>query len=181
MEIQMYFKNMTDVLLKPKATIKKNKNIDLGQGLMYYLIASFIAGIGIALMTLGTGLAAIIAYPISAVIGLVIGGAIVWFIAKLLGCKTEIGNFIGQMGFTFAPVNLLSWIPIIGQLVGLYGIYLFYIMLTEASGMNSGKAILVILIPILLLVILGLLFAALLVSVLAGLGLGAIATQFPMM
>jgi hypothetical protein len=45
-------------------------------------------------------------------------------------------------------VYLVSWIPILGWILGLYGIYLGIVGIREVHGTTTGKAALVVLIPI---------------------------------
>jgi hypothetical protein len=43
--------------------------------------------------------------------------------------------------------GLVNWIPIVGPLLSLYGLYLAIVGIREAHGTTTGKAALVILIP----------------------------------
>lgn len=166
---------MVDVLMKPKAAIKKHKKTSFTEGLTYYLLATFVVGIILAIMTAGTAIPMIVLYPVTATIGLIITGFVVWVIAKVLGCKAEVGNFLGLLGVSMSGIALLSWIPFVGVLASLYGLYILYVMLTEGTGMESVSAIITILIPIVLLAILAVVIAALVVTVLGAFGLGALA------
>jgi hypothetical protein len=112
---------------------------------------------------LGSFIGSIIAAPIGGAIGLFIVSGVLHLLVRLV-----VGT--GNSGFeaTFrvaayaAVVNLVSWIPLVGWLLGLYGIYLAVIGIREMHGTTTGKAALVVLIPagvILLLVLVGLLAA----------------------
>ncbi|HEX5505877.1 MAG TPA: YIP1 family protein [Thermomicrobiales bacterium] len=114
--------------------------------------------------TVGGWLAALVFAPLGATIGLFILAGIVHLLALLvLGA--------GNAGFeaTFRVVaytgvtNLVSWIPVVGPLVGLYGIYLAIVGLRELHGTTTGKAALVVLLPFLVL------FALLWLAVMAAL------------
>ena len=112
---------------------------------------------------LGNFIGSIIAAPIGGVIGLFIVAGILHLLVRLV-----IGA--GNAGFeaTFrvasyaAVVDLVSWIPLIGWLLGLYGVYLSIVGIRDMHQTTTGKAALVVLIPvgvILLLVLVGLLAA----------------------
>jgi hypothetical protein len=56
--------------------------------------------------------------------------------------------------------SLVNWIPIIGPLLALYGIYLSTVGIREMHGTTTGKAVLVIVIPfVVALVVLAILLA----------------------
>ena len=108
---------------------------------------------------------------IGSIIAAAIGGAIVLFIvAGILHLLVMLVVGVGNSGFeaTFrvaayaAVVDLVSWIPLIGWLLGLYGVYLTVVGIREMHQTTTGRAVLVVLIPvgvILLLVLVGLLAA----------------------
>jgi hypothetical protein len=52
---------------------------------------------------------------------------------------------------------LVTWIPLIGGLLGLYGIYLAVVGIREMHGTTTGKAVVVVLFPVILIVVLALL------------------------
>jgi hypothetical protein len=56
-----------------------------------------------------------------------------------------------------AVTSLVTWVPIIGGLLGLYGIYLSVVGIREMHGTTTGKALLVVLIPFLVVLLLGVL------------------------
>lgn len=184
MDIMSYFKTMKDVLLKPRETIKKNKKLGLGEGLVYAGLSGLVVGIIMAILTawatLGLGFMAIITIPIGSIIGLFVGGVIFWIIAMIFGCKKEVGNFIGVLGLVYGSVMLVSWIPVIGWIASLYGIYLAYVMLTEAMDMKSTNAIITIIIPIIIAAVLAFVLAAFLIMLLGTLGMGTYATTMGM-
>lgn len=107
----------------------------------------------------------IVLAPIGAAIGLFIGAGILHLLVMLI-----VGS--GNVGFegTFravaysAVVALVSWIPILGFVASLYGIYLAIVGIREVHATTMGKAALVILIPAAFFLLIGLLFAAALVA-----------------
>jgi len=166
---------MCNILIHPTEYFKKLKNTNLTEGIKYTTLGTLIPGI-LALIfitfgmgtvasifkagTMGTatgfvgGLIALITLIIINIIGLLIVGAILWVIAKIFGMKKSIKNFIGVYGIILGINIALFWIPLVGWLISLYSLYLIYIMLKEAMGMESGKAILTIITPIIITIIL---------------------------
>jgi hypothetical protein len=96
----------------------------------------------------GSFLVSIILAPIFAAIGLFIGAGILHLLVMLI-----IGS--GNAGFegtvrvsAYSSVtSLVSWIPIIGWIASLYGIYLAIMGMREVHSTTTGKAALVVLIP----------------------------------
>jgi len=168
------YKNMCNVLIHPTKELKKLKNINLVEGIKYTTLGTLIPGVlAFLFLALGMGtiaaifhaggigtamgavdgLIALITLIIVNIIALIIGGAIFWIFAKIFGCKKDIQNFIGVYGIILGLSIALTWIPIVGWTIGLYMVYITYIMLKEAMGMESTKAILTIIVPIIILVI----------------------------
>jgi hypothetical protein len=106
-------------------------------------------------------LVSIIVAPIGGAIGLVILSGLLHLLVRLI-----VGADNSGFGATFrvaayaAAVNLVGWIPLIGSLVALlYGIYLSTLGIRETHETTTGKAALVVLVPvdaILLLALVGL-------------------------
>jgi hypothetical protein len=112
---------------------------------------------------LGSFIASIIAAPIGGAIGLFILAAILHLLVRLVvGAGNSGFEATFRVAAYAAVVNLVSWIPLVGWLLALYGIYLSVVGIREMHGTTTGKAALVVLIPagvILLLVLVGLLAA----------------------
>ena len=112
---------------------------------------------------LGSFIASIIAAPIGGAIGLFIVAGVLYLLVRLVvGAGNSGFEATFRVASYAAVVNLVSWIPIIGWLLGLYGIYLAVVGIREMHETTTGKAALVVLIPagvILLLVLVGLLAA----------------------
>ncbi len=168
------YKNMFNVLIHPTAELKKLKKTNLVEGIKYTTLGTLIPGIlALLFLTFGmgtiaalfkaggvgtavgfvNGLIALITLVITNIIALLIGGAILWVIAKIFGLKKDIQNFIGVYGIILGISVALTWIPVVGWLIGIYSLYLLYVMLKEAMGMESNKAILTIIVPIILVAI----------------------------
>ena len=94
--------------------------------------------------------------PVVSVILALIGGAIGIFLAAIIQqllVRLIVGARNSGYGATFRVASytqvtsLVNWIPIIGPLLALYGIYLSIVGIREMHGTTMGKAALVVLIP----------------------------------
>jgi hypothetical protein len=117
----------------------------------------------------GSFLVSIILAPIFTAIGLFIGAGILHLLVMLI-----IGS--GNAGFeaTFrvsaysSVTSLVSWIPVIGWIASLYGIYLAIVGMREVHSTTTGKAAIVVLIPAAVVILLVLLFAAAIAALFLG-------------
>lgn len=101
-----------------------------------------------SVFTPGSALLGIIFAPIGGAIGLFIVAAIQQLLVRLI-----VGESNSGFGATFRVASytqvtsLVNWIPIVGPVVALYGLYLSVIGLREVHATTTGKAALVVLIP----------------------------------
>lgn len=139
-------------------------------------IIGFLVSLGASSRTQGVGasfvgfISNIILAPVYAVIALFIGAAI-WHLLVMLFVRPSNAGFEAtfRVASYIQVYQLISWIPIIGWIVGpIYGIVLSIFGIREVHATTTGKAALVILIPVAVVLILILLLGAALVAVLAG-------------
>lgn len=153
-----------NALLNPKKTFKKEKKkSNLGLGANYIAKAGIIAGIiaGIASLNLTNFIFSIILYPILNVVGWLLGSAIYYMFAKLLGGKGDYTKQSYLMSLYIAPLSIVSAIlvsiPVVGIwlsfFVTVFGLYLLTFALKEAHNYSTDKAVLTWLIPFIILVI----------------------------
>jgi hypothetical protein len=96
----------------------------------------------------GSALLGIVFAPIGGAIGLFIVAAIQQLLVRLI-----VGENNSGFGATFRVASytqvtsLVNWIPILGPLVALYGLYLSIVGLREVHSTTTGKAALVVFIP----------------------------------
>ena len=101
-----------------------------------------------SVFTPGSAWASIIFAPIGGAIGLFVVAAIQQLLVRLI-----VGANNSGFGATFRVASytqvtsLVNWIPIVGPLVALYGLYLSIVGIRETHQTTTGKAALVILIP----------------------------------
>ena len=121
----------------------------------------FLAGYGLQVpenQNFGEFVGSVIFAPIGGIIGVFVIAGIAHLLVILVVGTTRSG-----FGATFrvasytTVTSLVSWIPIIGWLLSLYGIYLSVVGIREMHGTTTGKAVLVVLIPVIVVVVLALL------------------------
>lgn len=103
---------------------------------------------------------AAIMMPIGGIISIFIGAAIIYIIYKVLGGT---GTYEGTVRFVSyaTAVLVLSWIPIIGWIVGLYGIYLYIVGGMFVHNVSMGRSAIAVLLPTLLVFLLVIILAGL--------------------
>jgi hypothetical protein len=101
-----------------------------------------------SVFTPGSAWASILLSPIGGTIGLFVVAAIQQLLVRLV-----VGANNSGFGATFRVASytqvtsLVNWIPIVGPLLALYGLYLSIVGIREMHNTTTGKAALVILIP----------------------------------
>jgi hypothetical protein len=106
-------------------------------------------GVGATNQGLGGFIASIIFAPIFAAIGLFIGAGILHLLVMLIvGSRNSGFEATFRVGAYAAVTSLVSWIPFIGGILALYGIYLGIVGIREMHNTTTGKAALVVLIPV---------------------------------
>lgn len=217
----MFFNDWLDILLfkKKPADIAKTS---LGEGLKHLVIASVIVGIlngiyqylaigqlaeltGTSNLMMGFAgplmiVATAIMTPIIAVIGIIIGGAILHLFCLILGGKGDIGNYIGVLAMISAAIAgtataVITVIQILGTLAGAYlmmmmvagllalivGLWqlVLVVLATQAvQQLSLGRAIVaVIVIPLIIAVVLAAVMATVLFAFIASMvptGMGSL-------
>jgi hypothetical protein len=96
----------------------------------------------------GAYIISLVTAPIGAVIGLFIGAGILHLLVMLIVGSGNSGfEATFRVGAYAATTSLVSWIPFIGWIASLYGIYLAIVGIREVHATTTGKAALVVLIP----------------------------------
>jgi hypothetical protein len=109
----------------------------------------------------GSFLIGIILAPIGAAIGLFIGAGILHLLVMLIvGSRNSGYEGTFRVGAYSSVTSLVSWIPIIGLIASLYGIYLAIVGIREVHNTTTGKAAIVVLIPAVVVFLLVLLLIA---------------------
>jgi hypothetical protein len=96
----------------------------------------------------GSFLVSIILAPIGVVIGLFIGAGILHLLVMLIvGSRNSGFEGTFRVSAYSSVTSLVSWIPVIGWIASLYGIYLAIMGIREIHNTSTGKAAVVVLIP----------------------------------
>ena len=151
-------------------------------GVLAWLATMLSFAVGLNFTQIAALAIGIAVYPVIMVIANLIGSAVMFVIAKVLGGKGGYMEqtfaltlvFGGYTAFAF-PFTVLSGLPFVGaifglaaMLIALYSIYNEYLVLKAVHQLSGGKAALVILIPIIIAVIIAFVLAAVLVAMFAG-------------
>lgn len=128
-----------------------------------------LAGVGGAFVTgygfqapenqgLGEFIGSVVFAPIGGAIGVFVVAGIAHLLVRLVVGATNAG-----FGATFrvaaytSVTSLVSWIPFVGGLLALYGIYLSVVGIREMHNTTTGKALVVVVLPAIVIVVLALL------------------------
>jgi hypothetical protein len=155
--VQTFINTVQGVVLQPanffRGILRQGDFINpLIFAIICYEVSAILGGvIGMAFGTqeFGGFIASIILAPVGTAIGLFIGAGIIHLLVMLI-----VGSRNGGFEATFrvaaysSVVNLVSWIPVIGWIASLYGIYLGIVGIREVHTTTTGKAALVVLIPV---------------------------------
>lgn len=161
-------------LLNPVESFNKYKNEEFGEAFKYYLVLVVISSILTSLISaLGIGtymgsipgfggaglgimmIAGVFVFMLIAwIIGLFIGSAIIHIFVIILGGKQGFMKTVLAMIYSSTPSMLLSWIPVIGILAGLWSLVLEVLAIREIQEMSTLKAVLVIILPVVIVVVL---------------------------
>ena len=118
--------------------------------LFFALVCWVIGGILSAVVTTAAN---IILLPITSFIGLFIMSAILYLSATLIVKGT--GSFEGtfRVGSYIGALSVLTWVPIIGSLIGIYGIYLLVVGIKRVHKLTTRQAVIAVIVPIIVLVL----------------------------
>lgn len=132
--------------------------------LICYEISAILGGI-ISLVVGNNGfgrfIVSLILTPIGATIGLFIGAGILHLLVLLLVKPNSGFEATFRVGSYATVTSLVSWIPVIGWIVSLYGIYLSIVGIREVHSTTTGRAAAVVLIPAVVVFVLVLILAVL--------------------
>ena len=171
-----FYEKLKGFVLEPSKTFDATKEDTLEDALKYYvgiaaifsalsavlfafastLFGSMMGGFGM-MMGASAGIAGAISIfvmlLILMVIGAFIGGAIVHIFVYLLGGRKGIVKTIIALMYGDTPYLLFGWIPLIGLIAAIWSLVLNVLGIRQFQELTTGKAILAILIPIIMMVI----------------------------
>jgi hypothetical protein len=134
---------------------------------IYTILAGLLAVAGIGGQRgFGGFIVSLILAPIGAAIGLFIGASILHLLVMIIVGSGNSGyEATFRVGSYAAVTSLVSWIPLIGWIASLYGIYLAIVGIREVHATTTGKAALVVLIPVAVVLVIVIILAAIIGAV----------------
>jgi hypothetical protein len=123
--------------------------------------------LGLSSQSFAGFVASIVFLVVIGIVSLVVAAAIYQLVVGLLLRRGNAGfrATFRVVAYTAGVTNLVGWIPILGLLVILYGLYLQIVGLREVHETTTGKAILVLVIPFVAVFLITALIAIILVAV----------------
>ncbi|MBD3235075.1 MAG: hypothetical protein GF330_00025 [Candidatus Eisenbacteria bacterium] len=119
------------------------------------LLITALVGIAMWISPPSFAIHGIVTLPLLALVGLFLGSAILHFIAHLLGGHGDYMALLRVLG-TGRVLGWVRLIPILGPLADLWTLVIAVVALEELYGLDRGKAVLTVAIPVAVLVVLGL-------------------------
>ena len=156
--VQTFIATVQAVVLRPaeffRGILRQGDFINpLIFAIICYEVAAILGGL-LSLIGIGADqgfggfIASIILAPIFAAIGLFIGAGILYLLVMLIvGSRNSGFEATFRVAAYSAVTSLVSWIPFIGWILSLYGIYIGIVGIREMHNTTTGKAALVVLIP----------------------------------
>ena len=121
----------------------------------------FVAGYGFQVpenQDIGEFIGSVILAPIGGAIGVFIVAGIAHLLVRLVVGANNAGFLATFRVAAYTSVtSLVSWIPFVGGLLALYGVYLSVVGIREMHNTTTGKALVVVLLPVIVIVVLALL------------------------
>lgn len=177
-----FFMKVKGCILEPIETFQQLKDEEIGEALRYFIIwllivsalsAILFSVIGIALLSLmpeteeftmlynfiGAGGGVIIALfmfilmLIFGVISLFIGAGIIHLGVLLVGGTNGYSQTLKSLIYGGTPSYLFGWIPFIGTIGSIWSLILIIFGVKELQGISTGKAIIAILLPVIILIV----------------------------
>lgn len=138
-----------------------------------FAIAGFLSGI-VAVILSGAGISSIVTtlifMVIIGIVGLFIGGLILSIFFKIFGGTGEYEGTVRILSYSSA-VQVFAWIPVIGWIVSLYGIWLNIVGGKHVHNLPIAKSAIAVLIPIIILAMIIMMLMAVIIAAIAAIGI----------
>ena len=92
----------------------------------------------------------LVATILAFIIGLFVGGAILHLFVYLAGGRKEVEQTLKAVMYSSTPVFIFGWIPLVGVLALVYALILEILAVRELQEISTGRAILAVIAPFLL-------------------------------
>jgi len=148
MDFKEYLKKGIDIvkLNKDAASEVASQEDAFGMAILFFAIGGLAAGLGSVMTKLGFGFFTIILFPVFHVIGSFIWTGILFLLAKLFGGTGTYRAHYSALGIG----SLAGWaqiVPVLGGIVALWNIPVSVIVTERIHNISTGKAVAVVLIP----------------------------------
>ncbi len=150
--VQSWIRCWKEVVLRPKKFFDVMPTDGGYRNPLFFALVCWVIG-GILNAAVRTAPANIILLPITSFIGLFIMSAILYLSATLIVKGT--GSFEGtfRVGSYIAALSVLTWVPIIGPLIGIYGIYLLVVGIERVHKLTTRQTVIAVIVPIIVFVL----------------------------
>ncbi len=170
-----FFTTWKEIVTRPEEFFAKwDPKEEWGKVLKFAGICGLLAGVITTVLSLFSGIATLILYPVFILIGTVIGGVILFVCFKLVGGKGDVEATIKMLGYTQA-VSVVSWgVPVIGIFASIYQLWLLVVGGKKVHQLDTAHAAVAVVIPVVaiggLLILLTLLGVGMVSMMIAGRG-----------
>ena len=127
-------------------------------GLLSGIVAVILSGVGA-----GSIISTLVSAVIGGIVGLFIGGIILFIFFRIFGGSGSYEGTVRILSYSSAA-QVFAWIPVIGWIIGLYGIWLNIVGGKHVHNLTTVKSAIAVLLP---LVILAVIIAMLLTVIIA--------------
>ncbi len=138
-----------------------------------FAIVGLLSGI-IAVILSGAGAGSIVSTLVGAVIGGIVGlfivGIILLIFFKIFGGTGSYEGTVRILSYSSA-VQVFAWIPIIGWIISLYGIWLNIVGGKHVHNLTTVKSAIAVLIPIIILAVIIAMLMAVIIAAIAAMGI----------
>jgi hypothetical protein len=144
-----FFATWKEIVTRPEEFFAKwDPNEEWGKVLKFCGICGLLAGVITTVLTLFSGMATLILYPLFILVGTVIGGVILFICFKLVGGKGEIEPTIKMMGYTHAVSVVSLGVPFVGVFAALYQLWLLVVGGRKVHQLDTSHAAVAVVIPV---------------------------------
>ncbi len=126
-----------------------------GMAILFFAIGGLAAGLGSVMTKLGFGFFTVIFFPAAHVIGSFVWVGVLYLLSKLFGGTGTYREHYSALGIG----SLAGWaqiVPVIGGIVALWNIPVSVVVTERIHNISTGKAVAVVLIPIVFFIIIAL-------------------------
>ncbi|MBL7160813.1 MAG: YIP1 family protein [Candidatus Aenigmarchaeota archaeon] len=156
----MCLKKVKGFLFEPSSAFKREQKTTVGAAFKYMLILSIVSAVlgGIVTSALAGNVVmlvgSIVMLYVVFIIGTTILGIILHIFAFIVGARGGFGQTLKAVYYGATPNMLLSWIPYIGFIFVIWNLILNIIGIKNLHNISTGRAVLAVLIPVIILTLL---------------------------